>query len=78
MVDEKKNKSLVAIFWMFITGLLFVGVTGIVKHLGSELPAAQAAFLRYVLGLVFVIPLIGIIKRAHLTKVELSFLHGGA
>ena len=43
MVDEKKNKSLVAIFWMFITGLLFVGVTGIVKHLGSELPAAQAA-----------------------------------
>ncbi len=73
MVDEKKNKSLVAIFWMFITGLLFVGVTGIVKHLGSELPAAQAAFLRYVLGLVFVIPLIGIIKRANLTKVELSF-----
>jgi drug/metabolite transporter (DMT)-like permease len=72
VVDEKKNKSLVAIFWMFITGLLFVGVTGIVKHLGSGLPAAEAAFLRYVMGLVFVIPLIGLIKRANLTKVELS------
>ena len=72
MVDEKKNKSLVAIFWMFVTGILFVGVTGIVKHIGSELPAAEAAFLRYVMGLVFVIPLIGLIKRANLTKVELS------
>ena len=79
MVDEKKNKSLVAIFWMFITGLLFVGVTGIVKHLGSGLPAAEAAFLRYVMGLVFVIPLIGLIKRANLTKVELSlFVWRGA
>jgi drug/metabolite transporter (DMT)-like permease len=79
VVDEKKNKSLVAIFWMFITGLLFVGVTGIVKHLGSGLPAAEAAFLRYVMGLVFVIPLIGLIKRANLTKVELSlFVWRGA
>jgi len=43
-----------------------------VKHLGSGLPAAEAAFLRYVMGLVFVIPLIGLIKRANLTKVELS------
>ncbi|MGY9034168.1 MAG: DMT family transporter [Rhodobacterales bacterium] len=64
---------------MFITGLLFVGVTGIVKHLGSGLPAAEAAFLRYVMGLVFVIPLIGLIKRANLTKVELSlFVWRGA
>jgi drug/metabolite transporter (DMT)-like permease len=79
VVDEKKNKSLVAIFWMFITGLLFVGVTGIVKHLGSGLPAAEAAFLRYVMGLVFVIPLIGLMKRANLTKVELSlFVWRGA
>ena len=79
MVDEKKNKSLVAIFWMFVTGILFVGVTGIVKHIGSELPAAEAAFLRYVMGLVFVIPLIGLIKRANLTKVELSlFVWRGA
>ena len=43
-----------AIGWMLLTGLLFVAVTGIVRHLGSDLPAVQAAFLRYVSGAVVV------------------------
>ena len=41
---------------MLVTGLLFVAVTGIVRHLGSDLPAVQAAFLRYVIGLGFMLP----------------------
>ena len=45
-----------AIGWMLVTGLLFVAVTGIVRHLGSDLPAVQAAFLRYVIGLGFMLP----------------------
>ena len=45
-----------AVGWMLVTGLLFVAVTGIVRHLGSDLPAVQAAFLRYVIGLGLMLP----------------------
>lgn len=47
------------ILWMIATGLCFVAVTALVKSIGSEIPAAQAAFLRYVLGLVFILPVLG-------------------
>lgn len=43
---------------MVVTGLCFVTVTVLVKLMGSRIPAAEAAFLRYVLGLVFVIPML--------------------
>ena len=46
------------ILWMIATGLCFVAVTGIVKHAAQDLPAAQAAFLRYLLGLVFLLPMV--------------------
>ncbi|CAN5607905.1 DMT family transporter [soil metagenome] len=42
--------------WMLVTGLCFVAVTGIVKHVGADVPAAQTAFMRYLLGLVFLLP----------------------
>jgi hypothetical protein len=32
---------------MLAAGLSFVGMTAIARHLGTELPAAQAAFLRF-------------------------------
>lgn len=57
----------IGIFWMFLTGLNFVAVTALVKYIGPDLPAAQSAFLRYVLGLVFLIPMIKPILAAHLT-----------
>lgn len=57
----------IGIFWMFLTGLNFVAVTALVKYIGPNLPAAQSAFLRYVLGLVFLIPMIKPILAAHLT-----------
>ena len=60
------------IFWMIVTGLNFVAVTAIVKHLGSDIPAAQGAFLRYILGLLFLIPMIRPILAAHLTKRQLK------
>lgn len=45
------------IMWMLITGLLFVCVTGIVRHIGSDMNPLQSSFLRYVFGLVFLLPL---------------------
>jgi drug/metabolite transporter (DMT)-like permease len=56
---------------MLLTGLNFVAVTAIVKHVGDALPAAQSAFLRYALGLVFLLPMIRPILAARLTRRQL-------
>ena len=44
--------------WMLLTGLLFVGVTGIVRHLGSDMSAPQAAFIRYAFGILLLAPIL--------------------
>lgn len=60
-------RPIVGIFWMLVTGAMFVAVTAVVKHVGDAVPAAQAAFLRYALGLVFLIPMIRPIIDARLS-----------
>lgn len=62
------SRPLAGIFWMLVTGVCFVAVTALVKSLGGSVPAAQAAFLRYLLGLVFLIPMIRPIIAAQLTQ----------
>lgn len=42
--------------WMLLTGLFFVGVTGLVRHLGTDMSPIQAAFIRYGFGFVLMIP----------------------
>ena len=64
---QTQNRPVAGVIWMLVTGVMFVAVTAIVKYVGSELPAPEAAFLRYLLGLVFLIPMIGPIRRAKLT-----------
>lgn len=67
-MNEAASRPVIGVFWMFVTGLLFVAVTAVVKHVGDGLPPAQAAFLRYLLGLVFVVPMIRPILDAHLSR----------
>ncbi len=67
MEPAQQSRPVAGILWMVFTGLMFVAVTAVVKHIGSDVPAAQAAFLRYVLGLVFLLPMIKPILAAHLT-----------
>lgn len=55
------------IFWMFVTGLCFITVTALVKAMGNRIPSAEAAFIRYAFGLVFLIPLVGQIRGLNLT-----------
>ena len=62
------NRPGLGIFWMLVTGLFFVAVTALVKHGAQDLPAAQSAFLRYVIGLVFLAPLLKPILAAGLTR----------
>lgn len=58
---------MLGMFWMLITGLCFVGVTVLVKILGAGMPPAQTAFLRYLLGLVFLVPMLRPMLNSHLT-----------
>ena len=63
-MDESASRPVTAVLWMVLTGILFVGVTAVIKHVGSDLPAAESAFLRYSLGLVFLIPMLKPMLRA--------------
>ena len=72
MEQKPPSRPIVGIFWMAFTGLMFVAVTAVVKHVGNDVPAAQAAFLRYILGLVFLIPMIGPIMAAKLSSRQIK------
>lgn len=65
------DRPVAGILWMLVTGANFVAVTAIVKYVGSSLPAAEAAFLRYLLGLVFLIPMLRPMLRADLSRQSL-------
>ena len=58
MVTRVNQPEILGILWMVLTGLLFLGVTVLVKILGPRVPAPEAAFLRYLLGLVLLIPML--------------------
>ncbi|MBF9043928.1 EamA family transporter [Rhodobacterales bacterium HKCCE4037] len=53
---------------MFVTGICFVLVTALVKMVGDTVPSTQAGFLRYALGLLFILPMIPSVRRAALTR----------
>jgi drug/metabolite transporter (DMT)-like permease len=76
----KANRPVEGIFWMVVTGLCFVGVTASVKVLDGGLPAAQSAFLRYLLGLVLLLPMIRPILAAQISRADwgLYCLRGAA
>lgn len=67
MVSSVPSRPLIGILWMLVTGLFFVAVTALVKTMGGRIPAVEAAFLRYLLGLVFLLPMLGKVVSAHLT-----------
>ncbi|MBL4627335.1 MAG: DMT family transporter [Roseicyclus sp.] len=53
---------------MLVTGLCFVAVTATVKMVGDSVPSSQSGFLRYALGLVFLIPMWPAVRRAHVDR----------
>lgn len=63
MSIPSQQRPLVAILWMVVTGLCFVGVQASVKLLDGRVPPVEAAFLRYALGLVFLIPMWPALRR---------------
>ncbi|EEW24418.1 protein of unknown function DUF6 transmembrane [Rhodobacter ferrooxidans] len=48
---------------MLASGLSFVAVNGIVRYLGTDLPAAQSAFIRFGFGVLLLAPMLGSLLR---------------
>ncbi|MFO1089291.1 MAG: DMT family transporter [Hyphomicrobiales bacterium] len=46
------------IAWMALSGVLFVAMTAAVRLAGSSMPIAQSAFIRYLFGVLLVIPVL--------------------
>ncbi len=68
MTSLTASRPIAGMFWMFAAGLSFVVMTALVKSLGTTIDPIQAAFLRYVLGLVFLLPALRQIMATHLTR----------
>ena len=84
MSEHPSTRPGVGIAWMVFTGVLFVMVTGLVKYLGPTMPSPQAAFLRYALGLILLVPMLPFREGLRLQKHQLRLsvwrgvLHSGA
>lgn len=72
MTEPAADRPVVGILWMLTTGVFFIAVTALVKYMGPRLPAPEAAFLRYLIGLVFLIPVWSTLRAAQLTRRQWS------
>ena len=52
------RRTIQGIAWMALSGLLFVCVTAIIRNLGPVIPAVEAAFIRYAIGLMILSPVL--------------------
>lgn len=74
------GRPMAGVVWMLVTGVFLVGVTAAVKHAAVRLPPAEAAFLRYLIGLLFFIPMLPVLRRVNLSRrtIALFSLRGAA
>ena len=69
------NVTVVGLSWVVLAGVNFVGFVVLIKYVGSELPPVQAAFIRYLFGLVVLLPLF-IRNGTHIFDTKHIHLHG--
>ena len=55
--SSRGSSTLAGIGWMVATTFCFVTVTGIVRYIGTDVAAVEAAFIRYAFGLVIFLPM---------------------
>ncbi|KUJ76954.1 peptide ABC transporter permease [Ruegeria marisrubri] len=67
-----QSRPLAGMFWMLSAGISFVMMTALVKTMGTTMHPIQAAFLRYLFGLVFLIPALPAIMSTKLTRRHLT------
>jgi len=73
-IPPPESRPLEGVLWMLLAGLSFVIMTAIVKHVGRGLPAAESAFLRFLTGLVFFIPMARSLIRVRLSPLSWRLL----
>lgn len=56
--QNRFTDTTLGMFWMLMTGLCFVGVTIVVRYIGTRIPAPEAAFIRYAFGTLLLLPVI--------------------
>lgn len=59
----RDGRPVEAVLWMLLSGFSFIAVNGIVRYLGTDLPAAQSAFIRFGFGVLFLGPALWRIAR---------------
>ena len=64
MTPPSPQNNTHGILWMLATGISFVAVASLVRWIGTDMPPAEAGFIRYVLGLIFVIPALNQLRGA--------------
>jgi drug/metabolite transporter (DMT)-like permease len=57
-INYRRVDNLRGCLWMVAGGLLFVAVTVLVRLLGSDMPAVEAAFIRYLIGVILLLPML--------------------
>lgn len=78
-IDRETGRDLIGIGWMLVTGLCFVAVNGIVRGLEGALPAPQAAFIRFLFGTAFMVPvLLPVLRRGFGRQLWAGFALRGA
>ena len=65
---KPEQRPVLGVAYMVMAGLLFVGVTAGVRYIGTGLPAAQGAFIRYAFGIILTIPALYVLARQQLTR----------
>ncbi len=65
-IPRSDSAPIAGIGWMVAAGLCFVGMTVSIKIVGTSLPAAQTALLRFLLGLPFLLPMLPALRRARI------------
>lgn len=64
------NRVAAGVGWMLLTTFLFLGVTGVVRHVGSDLPNIEAAFLRYLMGVILILPWASALWRTRIPRAK--------
>ncbi|MBU2937475.1 MULTISPECIES: DMT family transporter [Pacificibacter] len=76
MTQSAQSRPLAGILWMSITTISFVTMNVLVKYVGTGLPVVQTAFLRFVLGLVFLIPMLKMVRSVVYTREIVGLMVG--
>ena len=72
LVHSDPRRTLLGMFWMVVAGLNFVAVNAIIKHVGDSIHPVEGGFLRYLFGLVFVVPMLRPIARSRIGVAALA------